>query len=150
MNPLPETPLRGASPACLHWLTGKWTGRAGEAHIEEHWTDCSGNMMMGMFRWVEDDAVKFYEIEALEQEGDLVYMRVKHFDPGLLGWEERDDPHNFLLMQVTDTGAIFREVDQPESRWVVYERHGANRLRINFTVGSDPLEPPGVFELLRE
>jgi len=105
---------------------------------------------MAMFRWVKDSKVLFYEIEVIEQEGELVFLRVKHFDPGLVGWEEKDAPHEFVLVQLDEEGAAFLELDKPEPRWAVYRRSGPDNLVAYFTRGSEPDAHPGVFELSRQ
>ena len=92
----------------------------------------------------------FYEPEVLEQDGDLVYLRVKHFDPKLIGWEEKAEPHEFLLVELSDGGAVFVEFGKPDRRWSVYERDGPDRLRAYFTHDREPDAHPGVFEFVRQ
>lgn len=100
---------------------------------------------MGMFRWVRGEDVLFYEIEALEQEGDTVVLRVRHFDPGLVAWEEKETPHEFVLVQHDAERLVFFEQDKPDPRWAVYERRGPDDLAVYFTHGSEPDPEPGVF-----
>lgn len=150
MAALPTVWLDDASPADLAWLTGNWAGLAGTASVEEYWAPLLANTLLGMFRWVENGAVRFYELEAIEQQGAHVFMRVKHFDPGLVGWEERDRAYELALVDVQDDGAIFLETGRPDPRWVVYRREGKDRLTIHFTRTGEPEPDPGVFELVRQ
>jgi Domain of unknown function (DUF6265) len=149
MRRYPDRGLEGASPGDLVWLTGSWQGRVGDDVVEEHWSSLRGNTLMAMFRWVRDGLVLFYEIEVIEQEGELVFLRIKHFDPKLIGWEEKDAPHEFVLVELDDEGAVFLELDRPDPRWAVYRRKGPNDLIAYFTRGSEPDAQPGIFELTR-
>jgi len=149
MPTYPEKALEGASPADLAWLTGTWRARIGDDEIEEHWSAPGGGTLMAMFRWVRDGQVLFYELEVLEQQDERVYLRVKHFDRGLVGWEEKGAPHEFLLVERSDRGAVFLELGKPDRRWAVYEREGPDRLRAYFTHDREPDAHPGVFEFAR-
>ena len=140
----------GASPADLSWLHGTWTGKVGEDLVEEHWSPLRGHTLMAMFRWVKNDEVAFYELEVLEKDGDFVYLRIKHFYRELVGWEEKDLAHEFLLVQSNDRGAVFRELNVPDARWAVYERKGPDAMNCYFTHDEEPDPDPGVFEFVRD
>jgi hypothetical protein len=142
--------LKGATPADLAWLTGNWQGRVGDDWVEENWGSLRGNSLVATFRWVKNGQVLFYEIEVLEQDGDLVFLRIKHFDAKLVGWEERERPHEFVLVEVNDEGAVFFELDKPDPRWAVYRRQGPNRLQAYFTKDVEPEADPGIFDLSRQ
>jgi hypothetical protein len=146
----PQTGLTCKRPADLAWLTGSWHARIGVDEVEEHWSSLRGGTLMAMFRWVRGGSVLFYEIEVLEQEGEHVYLRVKHFDPKLIGWEEKGAPHEFLLVELSERGAVFFELGKPGQRWAVYEREGPNKLRAYFTRDREPDSHPGVFEFVRQ
>lgn len=150
MGGFPTQALRGARPDDLGWLAGTWVGHVGDDVVEEHWNPLRGGMLLGTFRWVREGRVRFYEIEAIEPEADGVVLRVKHFDPGLVGWEERDAPHEFVLVESDDRGAVFFERDKPDPRWAVYRRRGSEELAAYFTHGTEPDPDPGVFELRRQ
>jgi len=145
----PRKGLTGISPADLSWLTGSWYADVDGGFVEEHWSPCAGNMLMAMFRWIRDGAVRFYEIEALEAAGEHVYLRIRHFDPGLIGWEERLCPHEFVLVEHTAERLVFYELDKPDPRWAVYERRSADELVAYFTRGSDPDPDPGLLRFRR-
>lgn len=149
MSTYPEQGLHGASPGDFAWLTGSWHARVGHDDVEEHWTALGGNTLVATFRWVRDGKVLFYEIEVLEEDAGLVYLRVKHFDQKLVGWEEKGAPHEFLLVELNEHGAVFRELDKPDPRWAVYRRHGADKLLAYFTHDMEPDPQPGVFKFER-
>jgi Domain of unknown function (DUF6265) len=138
------------SPAALSWLTGNWLGQNGQDRVEEHWSPLGGNTLMGMYRWVTEGPVRFSELLALEQEGKGVFLRIKHFDPKLVGWEEKARAHEFVLVQLQGQGAIFLALDKPEARWAVYRREGQERLVSYFTREDEPDTATGLFEYGRQ
>lgn len=151
MSTYPTMLLTPASPADLAWFTGSWIGSAGEDTIEEHWSEPGGGTIVGMFRWIKasDGRVRFYELEAIEPEGDGVIMRVKHFDPGLVGWEAQNAAHNFYLVYLESNRAVFYERDEADPRWVVYQLEPPDRLTIWFTKDVEPVSDVPVFKLTR-
>lgn len=146
MSKYPENGLAGVSPAELSWLTGTWLGQNGPDPVEEHWSPLRGNTLMGMFRWVTEGKVRFYELLAIEPEGACVFLRIKHFDPQLVGWEEKDSAHEFVLVQLQGQEAVFRELDKPNARWAVYRLEGPDRLVSYFTRENEPVTETGLFE----
>lgn len=150
MSRYPERGLSGARPAQLSWLSGSWVGRNGEDPVEEHWSPLGGDTLMGMFRWVQQGRVRFYELIAIEQEEDLVFMRIKHFDPKLVGWEERQRALEFVLVQLEGEEAVFLERGAPETRWAIYRREGRDRLVSYFSREHEPVTETGLFEYARQ
>ena len=149
MQKLSKNGLTGASPADLCWLTGSWQGQNGGDPVEEHWSPLRGNTLMGMFRWVKDGKVSFYELIVIEQEGELVRLRIKHFHPGLVGWEEKDRAHEFVLVHLQDREAIFYDLDEPKTRWAVYRLEAEDRLVSYFTREDEPVTAEGMFAYAR-
>jgi uncharacterized protein DUF6265 len=105
---------------------------------------------MGMFRWVREGKVRFYELIAIEQEGDGVFLRIKHFHPRLVGWEEKDAAHEFVLVELNGREAIFLELDRPDARWAVYRLEGDDRLLSYFARENEPVTETGMFEYVRQ
>lgn len=149
MSRYPREGLKGAKPSDLAWLAGSWYADLDGDSVEEHWSPLRGNMLMAMFRWIRGDKVRFYEIEALEAEGDYVYLRVRHFDPGLVGWEDKTTPHEFILVEQGSARLVFFELNKPDPRWAVYERRSPDELIAYFTRESEPDAEPGVFRFVR-
>ena len=103
----------------LAWIAGHWNGQAMGGQFEETWNAPMGGTMMGMFKFVQDDAVVFYEILTIVPDGDSLMLRLKHFDAGLKGWEEKDESVEFPLVSLTrDTakfdGLIFQRINDNE------------------------------------
>jgi hypothetical protein len=139
--------LTGAAPADLDWLAGSWLGHNGSDSVEEHWSPAAGGSLLGMFRWVRGGTVRFYELIAIEQDGDFVRMRIRHFDPGLVLWDvDKDNAHEFLLVKLHGAEAVFLEVNRPDARFVVYRREGHDRLLSYFADETGQMLEPGLFE----
>ena len=65
---------------------------------EEIWSAPRDGVMMGMYRLVRDGKPVFYELLTIvEHEGTLL-IRLKHFNPDLTGWEEKDRTVDFPLV----------------------------------------------------
>ncbi|HYD89652.1 MAG TPA: DUF6265 family protein [Vitreimonas sp.] len=77
------------------WLAGRWVGEGLGGQLEETWAPPAGGQMVGHFRLIRDGAPAFYEIMLMEVTDRGVRMRVKHFNPDFVGWEERDGWHAF-------------------------------------------------------
>lgn len=89
-----------ATLADVAWLQGHWRGPGLGGISEEYWMEPSGGAMPGVFRAVADGEVIFYEMFALtEFDGSLV-LRLKHFNPDMTGWEDKEEMVRFRLAHV--------------------------------------------------
>lgn len=96
-----------ATIADMAWLTGTWEGEGLGGTFDEVWTAPAGGAMAGLFRLVRGGAPVFYEIlTVLEHEGSLE-MRLKHVNPDMTGWEEKNAFVTFTLVKLDETGAYF-------------------------------------------
>ena len=83
----------------MRWLAGTWRGTGLGGVAEEIWSEPAGGVMMGSFRMLKGDKTVFYEFITLsETEGSLV-MKVKHFSPELVAWEEKDKTVDFKFIK---------------------------------------------------
>ena len=64
--------------------------------------------MMGMYRLVRDENPAFYEFMMLADEKDSLVLRLKHFNPNLTGWEEKDKTVDFPFVTKTN-GTVYFE-----------------------------------------
>lgn len=107
----PPTPAK-VSLADLSFITGLWRAEFGGGLGEEHWSASSGDSMVGTFRFVKDDSAHFYEFMLIEQTNKGLVLRLKHFNPGLIGWEEKAQVHSYPLIEFHKGLAIFEQVDK--------------------------------------
>jgi hypothetical protein len=84
--------------ADLGWFAGAWEGALEGGRIEEHWSAPAGTNIMGMFRYVKDGKVTFYELMAIDQEAEGPVLRIKHFHGDLTGWEEKGEVIEFACV----------------------------------------------------
>lgn len=98
-----------ATIADAQWLVGQWSGTGiGGAGAHESWLPPSGGTMVGSFVQEEPDgSIMFTEhMYLMEQDGSLV-VKLKHFNPDLTGWEDKDGMLTFRLLSIEPCAAYF-------------------------------------------
>ena len=106
---LPE----GAPPAAatvddMSWLAGRWTGTGLGGDTEETWTAPMAGEMLGTFRLVRSGKPVFYEFLRLTVTDRGLVMQLKHFNPDLKGWEEKEKFVEFRYVK-TEGKTVFFE-----------------------------------------
>ncbi len=98
-----------ASAGDAAWLIGQWSGEGiGGAEAHESWLPLSGDTMVGSFvQETPEGAIMFTEhMYLMAHEGSLV-VRLKHFNPDLTGWEEKDGMVTFRLLAAEPCALYF-------------------------------------------
>ena len=145
-----ENPERQSDMSSIddfNWISGNWKGNAMGGTFEEAWNPASGGAMMGMFKFIDDDKIKFYELLTIVPSGDSMVLRLKHFDAGLKGWEEKNESIEFPLISVSPTeanfdGLTFTKINQKRMDIVVVTKQGDQLQELKFEchrVGSEGL-----------
>ncbi len=98
----PDAQAGSGTIADLAWLEGHWKGEGLGGTLEEVWTAPAGGKMVGMFRLVKDGEPVFYEIISLGVFDGEMAMRLKHVNPDMTGWEERNDFVKFRWIGVIE------------------------------------------------
>lgn len=132
METFSTQPLEGAHLEGLAWLEGFWAGRINGDCVEEIWASAAAGAMMGMFRWVAEGELRFYEFITIVQNGKNIEMRIKHFDPDLNGWEEKKESTMFFLSELDDRRAVFFQESENKPLWLIYESPSESALRVYF------------------
>lgn len=102
-------PAPAATIADAQWLVGAWSGsgiNGAEAH--EGWLAPSGGTMVGTF--VQETAqgtIMFTEHMYLMEEGGSLVVKLKHFNPDLTGWEDKDGIVTFRLIHAEPCALYF-------------------------------------------
>ncbi len=91
----------------LAWLARRWRGEGFGGICEEVWTPPLGGSMVGLFRLVREDELVFSEHMMLTAEPDGIVLKVKHFTPEFVAWEEKEDAVRFRLVELRPNEAVF-------------------------------------------
>jgi hypothetical protein len=67
--------------------------------------------MVGTFRVVKDGGAVFYEFWAIEVEDGQVVFKMKHFNQGLIGWEEKADMVRLTTSVAGPQDVLFSKAD---------------------------------------
>lgn len=91
------------------WLTGDWVGVGIDgAEAAESWLPASGGTMAGIFLQEKPDGtILFTEHMYLSEEGGSLMLKLKHFNPDLTGWEEKDGMVRFRFLSAEPCGIYF-------------------------------------------
>ena len=116
------TPPPAATLDDISWLEGHWTGEAFGGLAEEIWSAPRGGSMMGMYRHIDGASVSMYEILALVEESGSLVLKLKHFNPDLTGWEEKNEVRAFPLVK--------REAEKLYFDGMTFERLGPDEIRV--------------------
>lgn len=106
----------------LAFLSGRWTSDSAEGQEEEYWSPATGRSMVGTFRVLNDSDAVFYEFWVIEVEDSRAVFKMKHFDRGLLGWEEKADMVRLTLSVGDGQDVLFSKSDGSLS--LRYQRKG--------------------------
>lgn len=88
-----------ATIADAAWLAGSWRGTGLGGFSDETWSQPEGGVMIGTYRLIKEGKPVFYEMMwLLETEGTII-LRLKHFNPDLTGWEEKDKSVDFKFVK---------------------------------------------------
>lgn len=132
-EPAPPAPASFASVrvADFAWMAGIWQGEIGGDFIEEQWSDPAGNVLMGMFRWVQggrDGQIAMYELMSIEpgSEGPVLWLR--HFGPRLVAREDKEGAIAFRLVSYKPGEATFDNRDPEDPTRLSFRREGEDRM----------------------
>ena len=93
----------------LAWVAGAWTATLGDRTVEQHWSAPAAGSIIAMYRSIRGGKATLYELLAMENEGDGVVLRIKHFAPGagLVSQEAKDESMNHTLVKIEERTAVF-------------------------------------------
>ncbi len=96
----------------LVFLSGHNRGEKDGGIIDEHWSEVGGNSLIGMFRYIQQGKVQMYEFLAIEETPEGPVLRLRHFNPGLTAWEEKDQVYSYPLISWKRGEAVFERADK--------------------------------------
>lgn len=104
------------------WLAGRWIGEGLGGCAEENMAPPVAGQIMGAFRQTKaDGSLWFYEFYTIAPKGESISMRIKHFNPDMTGWEEKDGFVEFPLVAIEGEAVYFDGLS--------YARDGVNALK---------------------
>ncbi len=116
-----------ASIESLGSLAGYWKGDGLGGVSEDLIAPAVGGQMMGMFRQSKTDGtLVFYEFYLFAEVEGSLELRIKHFNPDMTGWEEKDEYVAFPLVAVEDRAVYFDGVS--------FKMTGADEMRATVMV----------------
>lgn len=105
----------------FNWLQGHWKGFGFGGKCDEIWLPAMDNALHGIFRFSMADKLIFTEYMIIEKLEDNIYVKLKHFNRDLSGWEDKDEWMKFPFIKLEGQTAYFNGL--------TYKRDG-NRLFI--------------------
>jgi hypothetical protein len=106
-----QQPNPGGPLSPLAFLSGRWTSTKQNEFQEESWSPVSSDSMVGTFRVVQDGKAVFYEFWAVEVEQNHAVLKLKHFNAGLSGWEDKNVSIQMPVVSSSDKDVVFAEPD---------------------------------------
>jgi hypothetical protein len=114
------TPMKGKSVSSLEFLTGHWRGKMDDDFIEEYWLPEVSFNKACVFRWIKKNEVYIYELVALVERGGEIHMLLRHFDNGFTAWEEKDNPRDFVVTEISETEVVLIDTQKPDAGFLRY------------------------------
>lgn len=124
-----------ATLAAAEWLVGDWAGTGIEgAEAAESWLPPSAGAMVGVFvQEKPDGTLMFTEHMYMAEEAGSLVLKLKHFNPDLTGWEEKDGMVRFRLISAEPCALYFSSL--------TYRCDGNDGLRVAVRMKSEGDKP---------
>jgi len=123
----------------LTWLQGHWKGDGFGGTSEELWSPPTNGVMMGMFRHhTADGKLNFYEFLTIDAGG----LKLKHFNPDMTGWEEKNDYVTFKFDSQSATKIAFKGL--------TFERIDDNNMQISLRIKQGDNVSTEIFNMRRQ
>ena len=119
------------------WLAGHWTGDGFGGISDEVWSLPADGVMMGVYRNIQDGKVAFYEFITLDETG----MKLKHFNPDMKAWEEKEDFVHFELIEAT--------ADKLSFKGLTFERKSDTEMEIALRMNNKGKIETEIFKMKR-
>jgi hypothetical protein len=100
------------------------------SYVEEYWSDLKGDSLIGHCRFIKDGKTTFYELLAIVSTPAGIALRMRHLDGAFIGWDEKDEAGDCLLVSMNANEAIFDNSKSEHRVKVTYRRSGAKSLYV--------------------
>ena len=129
VNSNAQTSKNAGSVADVSFIEGHWKATTSEGQsIDGVWLAPDHGNMLGFMRFMKDGKAALYEMLAYEQQEKGFVSLVKHFQPGLIGSEEKDKQDRYAFVEASKDRVTFQK--EGESLRILYEKRSANQFVI--------------------
>lgn len=97
----------GATISDFSMLQGDWSGTGLGGQVDELWMPARAEQMHGIFRMEEEGKLVFTEYMSILKDSLSYVLKVKHFSPEFIGWEEKDDAIEFRFIKKENNTLYF-------------------------------------------
>lgn len=112
----------------VSFIAGSGTGEMWGGTIEEHWSKPSGDTMMGMFKFIKNGVDNFYEFLVIRQTATGPVLILRHFNGGLIAWEDKEEVHTFPMTHFAPNTVTFR--NEASKTALTFERKANGELHV--------------------
>jgi len=112
----------------IRFIEGSWKATAQDRTIDAVWSSPVGESMVGYVRVMKDGTPSLYELFAFEPSEEGLVALVRHFRPGMIALEEKDQPDHYTFLEAK-VGRAYFEKKGGETR-VLYDRRSKNEFAI--------------------
>jgi hypothetical protein len=124
-----QTSKENGSVADVSFIEGHWKAKTAEGQsIDGVWLAPENGNILGFMRFMKDGKAALYEMLAYEKQEKGFVSLVKHFQPGLIGSEEKDKQDRYAFVEASKDRAIFQK--EGEDLRILYEKRGGNQFVI--------------------
>jgi hypothetical protein len=124
-----NVPLTHRTLDDLSFLRGTWSGKSdGGSLVEEYWSSPQADSMIGHCKFTKGGKTTFYELLAIVKTPGGIALKMKHFNESFIGWEDKDEAGDCVLVTCTPSEAIFNNNKSAHRVRVTYRRTGPNSL----------------------
>lgn len=119
---------KAGSLSDISFIEGHWKAMDQGKTIEAIWSAPAGDNMVGFIRMMENGKATLYELFAFEQREAGPVALIKHFKPGLIGLEEKEQSDRYQFVEAEEGRAIFDK--EGEELRVLYEKRPDDKFAI--------------------
>ena len=124
-----QTASKTGSVADVSFIEGHWKAKTGDGQsIDGVWLAPENGNILGFMRFMKDGKAALYEMLAYEQQEKGFVSLVKHFQPGLIGSEEKDKQDRYAFVESSKDRAVFQK--EGEELRILYEKRSAKQFVI--------------------
>jgi hypothetical protein len=126
---LAQATAKGGSFSDISFIEGHWKATTAEGRaIEAVWLAPTSDNILGFMRMMNGDKADLYEMLSYEQSDQGLVSLVKHFKPGLLGLEDKDNPNRYIFVEASKNRAIFQNASGDLR--ILYENRSSTQFAI--------------------